>query len=127
MSNILSGSQEEKNMVLGEGLSTIKTDVLPFNSSNAISSPSLFSLDESPFADAFKEFLSQYTDLDVGDTVVVTTLTGKEIKEEVLLIEDTLITLKNGWSWDESEENRSITNTEETHLIKNIGVIRCQK
>jgi hypothetical protein len=39
------------------------------------------------------------------------------------LIEDMHVTLDTGWSWEETEGIRNISNGTETHIIKSIGVI----
>ena len=133
MSNILSGSQEEKNVVLGEGLSDQKPDVLPFNSS-IVHSPSTLSenfLNGSmgqELADLIAAQNQDTIEVDVGDGIVIEAQFRDDyITGVIQMYEDNTIYLDTGWRWTEEDGLRTVSNTEETHLIKNIGVIRCQK
>jgi hypothetical protein len=133
MSNILSGSQEEKNVVLGEGLSDQKPDVLPFNSS-IVHSPSTLSTNfltgsmGQELADLIAAQNQDTIEVDVGDGIVIEAQFRDEyITGVIQMYEDNTIYLDTGWRWTEEDGLRTVSNTEETHLIKNIGVIRCQK
>jgi hypothetical protein len=133
MSNILSGSQEEKNVVLGEGLSDQKPDVLPFNSS-IVHSPSTLSTNflngsmGQELADLIAAQNHDTIEVDVGDGIVIEAQFRDEyITGVIQMYEDNTIYLDTGWRWTEEDGLRTVSNTEETHLIKNIGVIRCQK
>ena len=133
MSNILSGSQEEKNVVLGEGLSGQKPNVLPFNSS-IVHSPSTLSenfLNGSmgqELADLIAAQNQDTIEVNVGDGIVIEAQFRDDyITGVIQMYEDNTIYLDTGWRWTEEDGLRTVSNTEETHLIKNIGVIRCQK
>jgi hypothetical protein len=133
MSNILTGSQEEKNVVLGEGLSDQKPDVLPFNSS-IVHSPSTLSTNflngsmGQELADLIAAQNQDTIEVDVGDGIVIEAQFRDDyITGVIQMYEDNTIYLDTGWRWTEEDGLRTVSNTEETHLIKNIGVIRCQK
>ena len=133
MSKILTGSQEEKNVVLGEGLSDQKPNVLPFNSS-IVHSPSTLSenfLNGSmgqELADLIAAQNQDTIEVDVGDGIVIEAQFRDDyITGVISMYEGDTIYLDTGWRWTEEDGLRTVSNTEETHLIKNIGVIRCQK
>ena len=128
MKQIHTGSEEEKNMVLGEGLSQEKT-VLPNLSIQSYDSPSVFNLDTSPFAEAFKGALGLsevgIVEISEGDEVKIETAFSEPISGEIILIEGNHVTLSTGWTWEEKEYGiRNISNGTESHIIKSIGVIK---
>jgi hypothetical protein len=67
-------------------------------------------------------------EVDVGDGIVIEAQFRDDyITGVIQMYEDNTIYLDTGWRWTEEDGLRTVSNTEETHLIKNIGVIRCQK
>ena len=128
MKKILSGSEEEKKEVLGEGLNQEKSSSAKLNNLVRYDSPSLSTLENTPFAKAFGEALGIGTTSSVsiteGDRVQIETSFGEYvIRGTIILIEDMHVTLDTGWSWEETEGIRNISNGTETHIIKSIGVI----
>ena len=128
MKKILSGSEEEKKEVLGEGLNQEKSSSAKLNNLVRYDSPSLSTLENTPFADALGEALgmglSTSVDITEGDNVHIETSFGEYvIRGTIILIEDMHVTLDTGWSWEETEGIRNISNGTETHIIKSIGVI----
>ena len=128
MKKILSGSEEEKKEVLGEGLNQEKSSSAKLNNLVRYDSPSLSTLENTPFAKTFGEALGIGTTSSVsiteGDRVQIETSFGEHIiSGSIILIEDMHVTLDTGWSWEETEGIRNISNGTETHIIKSIGVI----
>ena len=128
MKKILSGSEEEKKEVLGEGLNQEKSSSAKLNNLVRYDSPSLSTLENTPFADALGEALgmglTSSVDTTEGDNVHIETSFGEYvIRGTIILIEDMHVTLDTGWSWEETEGIRNISNGTETHIIKSIGVI----
>lgn len=128
MKKILSGSEEEKKEVLGEGLNQEKSSSAKLNNLVRYDSPSLSTLENTPFAKAFGEALgmglTSSVSITEGDNVQIETSFGEYvIRGTIILIEDMHVTLDTGWSWEETEGIRNISNGTETHIIKSIGVI----
>jgi hypothetical protein len=128
MKKILSGSEEEKKEVLGEGLNQEKSSSAKLNNLVRYDSPSLSTLENTPFAAALGEALgmglTSSVDITEGDNLHIETSFGEYvIRGTIILIEDMHVTLDTGWSWEETEGIRNISNGTETHIIKSIGVI----